>query len=174
MQVMALKSQDVLVVLKLVADGEQVLPYAQLAEDLGMSVSEVHAAVRRLQAGDLVAPDERRVNRKALFDFVIHGLRHVFPAKEQDPARGISTAWAAPALRGLVSGSTESEPVWPHPDGSVRGPGVMPLYKSAPGAALKNSQLYDLLALVDAVRIGRARERRIASRELEKRIMGDG
>ena len=161
-------------VLKLIADGERVLPYAQMAEDLGMSVSEVHAAVRRLQTGELVSSDERRVNRKALYDFIIHGLRHVFPAREQAPSRGISTAWAAPVLQGKVSGSVDSKPVWPHPEGSERGPGVMPLYKSAPAAALKNSQLYDLLALVDAVRLGRARERRIASRDLEKRIIGDG
>lgn len=124
---MALKPQDVLVVLKLLADDERVLPYAQMAADLGMSVSEVHAAVRRLQAGELVASDERRVNRKALYDFLIHGLCHVFPVRERDPARGVPTAWAAPVLQGKVSGSGDSKPVWPHPEGSVRGPGVAPL-----------------------------------------------
>jgi len=171
---MALKPQDVLVALKLVADGELVLPYAQVAADLGMSASEVHAAVRRLQSGKLVVDGERRVNRKALCDFLVHGLRHVFPVRERDPSRGIPTAWAAPAFQSKISGSDDSNPVWPHPKGSVRGPGVAPLYKSAPDAALKDSRLYDLLALVDGIRLGRARERRMASRELEKRVMGDG
>lgn len=171
---MALKPQDILVVMKLLADDEKVLPYAQIALDLGMSVSEAHASVRRLQDGELVTSGERRINRRALYDFIVHGLRHVFPVRERGPARGIPTAWAAPVFEGKISGSSESKPVWPHATGTVLGPSVVPLYKSVPGAAVKNPRLYELLALVDAIRIGRARERRMATNELKKRILGDG
>ena len=41
-----------------------------------------------------------------------------------------------------------------------------PLYASVPGAARRNPALYDLLALVDALRIGRARERNLAEKEI--------
>ena len=45
-----------------------------------------------------------------------------------------------------------------------------PLYKLAPGAAREDQKLYELLVLVDAIRGGRARERKLATRELEKRL----
>ena len=48
--------------------------------------------------------------------------------------------------------------VWPHPEGEVRGESLEPLYPSAVEAAPKISKLYECLALVDALRIGRARE----------------
>ncbi|MGC1646779.1 MAG: hypothetical protein WA741_13190 [Candidatus Sulfotelmatobacter sp.] len=61
-------------------------------------------------------------------------------------------------------------PVWPNPAGLVRGIAFSPLYKNVPQAALRDPQLYELLALVDAIREGRAREREIAIRELTVRI----
>jgi DNA-directed RNA polymerase specialized sigma24 family protein len=49
---MQLKPQDFLVALKLVAWGEQRWTYARLAQELGISVSEAHACIKRgLQAG---------------------------------------------------------------------------------------------------------------------------
>lgn len=53
------------------------------------------------------------------------------------------------------------------------GPAVKPLslfYPKAPLAAEKDTELYELLALVDAVRAGRAREQALAVRELETRL----
>ena len=52
---MQLKPQDFLVALKLVAWGEQRWTYARLAQELGISVSEAHGAVKRaLEAGLLL------------------------------------------------------------------------------------------------------------------------
>jgi hypothetical protein len=61
-------------------------------------------------------------------------------------------------------------PVWPDPEGEVRGEELRPLYRSAPGAARKDPALYELLALVDAIRGGRARERNLAVEELKGRL----
>ena len=47
----------------------------------------------------------------------------------------------------------------------------MPLYAAAPATAARNPELYELLALVDAVRLGRARERTRAKQLLRERIM---
>jgi hypothetical protein len=56
--------------------------------------------------------------------------------------------------------------VWPDADGDVRGVTLDPLHKTVPKAARKDPVLlHELLALVDALRDGRARERRIAERE---------
>ena len=56
---MQLKPQDFLVALKLVAWGEQRWTYARLAQELGISVSEAHACIKRgLLAGLLLANRE--------------------------------------------------------------------------------------------------------------------
>jgi hypothetical protein len=64
----------------------------------------------------------------------------------------------------------EPVPVWPFEKGSERGYAFLPLYKKAPQAALKDHELYELLALVDALRDGSARERGLAKRELSARL----
>lgn len=171
---MALKSQDVLVVLKLLSDGERASSYAVLAQELRMSASEVHASVGRLREGRLVSGEGRRVMRKVLADFLSFGLSPVFPAREGELARGIPTAWAAPSLHGEVITNGEPAPVWAHPEGSERGTSVVPLYRSAPQAALADPVLYEYLALVDSVRLGRARERRAAIEKINHLLLSDG
>lgn len=52
--------------------------------------------------------------------------------------------------------------VWPYPDGNVRGIALVPLYAGAPKASLRDSKLYSSLALADAIRSGRAREKNLA------------
>ena len=69
-----------------------------------------------------------------------------------------------------MSASSEPVPVWPDPQGELRGASFTPLYKSVPKAARADPQLYELLVLVDAIRGGRAREREIAIKELTNRL----
>ena len=59
---------------------------------------------------------------------------------------------------------------WPDPEGDVLGQAVKPLYRSVIIAAKQDPKLHDLLALVDALRLGRARERKIAEMELQKHL----
>lgn len=164
-----LKPQDALVLLKLVviADG---WTYPALAESLGMSASEVHAAVARAKQGGLYDEHRRSPHRRALLEFLVHGLRYVFPAERGALTRGLPTAHAAPPLNAQLVADGEPPPVWPDAEGTVRGEELRPLYRSVPGAARRDPALYELLALVDAVRGGRARERKLAIAELEARL----
>jgi DNA-binding Lrp family transcriptional regulator len=166
---MVTKPQDVLVALKLCIEGAR-KSYADLGQELGMSASEVHAAVRRLGDARLVDPETREVRREALRNFLIHGVPHAFPASAREITRGTPTAWAAPVLSGKFSASDQMPPVWPDPDGKVQGTAVQPLYRSVPHAARRDPALYDLLALVDALRIGSARERSLAEKEITLRL----
>ena len=84
--------------------------------------------------------------------------------------RGIPTSYAAEPLKSEIAVSNELPPVWPWHDGNTRGMGLEPLYKNVPHAALRDPALYQLLALVDAIRDGRARERSLAERELVRRL----
>ncbi len=163
------KPQDVVVALKLCLN-ETSRSYAELADALGMSASEVHAAVRRLGEARLVDSETREMRRDAFRNFLVHGVPYAFPARPKEVTRGMPTAWAAPAMAGKFSPSEQIPPVWPDPEGTVQGASVEPLYRSVPGAARRDPALYDLLALVDALRIGRARERSLAEKEIAQRL----
>ena len=169
---MVLKPQDVVVALKLSEFDRKRPPFAQIAEELSMSASEVHAAVRRGQAAHLLHGPElgQRPNYKALEEFLIHGLKYAFPAQHGAMTRGLPTSYAAEPLRRYVRAGNEPLPVWPHPAGPVRGAAFEPLYPSVPEAAKRDPHLYELLALVDAIRDGRVRERQMAEKELVTRL----
>jgi len=84
-------------------------------------------------------------------------------------AVGVDGRHSAPAFAGVFApGSTDF--VWPHPNGTVRFIGVEPLHPSVPFAAMQDERLYELLALFDALRVGKARERNMALRRLQALI----
>ena len=170
---MILKPQDVLFLLKLVAIGNNDWSYNRLAVELGMSPSEVHAAARRALAARLaVRLGERpEPQRRNLTEFLLHGIRYVFVPERGEPTRGMPTLHAAPPVSEWLVSNDKLPPVWPDPEGQVRGIAFSPLYKSAPNAARQDKRLYELLVLVDAIRGGQARERKLAGEALKKRLM---
>jgi hypothetical protein len=170
MPALALKPQDVLVLLKLaISPAGWTFPETGVA--LGMSRSEVHGAVKRAQLARLMNPKTRQPSRLDLLEYLLHGVRFSFPGVRGPLTRGMPTAHSAPPLKALIVTSTNDAPVvWPDPKGEVRGEALEPLYRSVPGAARHDARLYELLALVDALRVGRARERAIASTELQSRL----
>ena len=102
-----------------------------------------------------------------LAEFALHGAKYAFPGVRLPLAVGVPTSHSAPAFAGVFApGSTDF--VWPHPNGSVRGVGVEPLHPSVPFAAMQDAKLYEMLALFDALRVGKARERGMA---LERRAL---
>jgi hypothetical protein len=169
---MVLKPQDVVVVLKLCNAGRERPPFAELAHELFMSPSEVHAAVKRAQAARLLHGPELggTPNRKALEEFLLHGVKYAFPAQHGTLTRGMPTSYAAEPLRRHIQSGQEPPPVWPSADGPVRGIAMEPLYPSVPKAAQRDPRLYEMLTLVDALRDGRTRERKIAEKELLARL----
>jgi hypothetical protein len=167
-----LLAQDVLVLAKLVSYREARPAIAQLAGDLSLSPSQVHLAIKRLERSRLIDAQSGRPILKAVEEFLIHGVKYVFPARRGEATRGIPTAYAAPPLTGQIVESGDLRPVWPDPEGDVRGVGFEPLCKAVPKAARRDPVLYQLLALIDALRDGRARERQIAERELSARLRG--
>lgn len=168
----ALKPQDLAVVLDLCRHGPPRPPYAQIAAELSLSPSEVHAAVARAAASGLLHGAElgNQPNLAAIEEFLLHGVKYAFPAERGEPTRGVATSYAAEPLRSLIAGGNELAPVWPYSGGRSRGAALEPLYKGAPKAALRDPVLYEYLALVDALRAGRARERRLAEELLVARL----
>ena len=66
----------------------------------------------------------------------------------------------------------QTQIVWSHPEGDVWGEGLEPLYPSIVEAARRDPKLHEYLALVDALRVGRARERKLAIELLAKGMLG--
>lgn len=146
--------------------------FNKIALDLGMSPSEVHAASKRAIKAKLASKREGEIRPiiRNLEEFLIFGIQYVFVPERSGLNRGMPTAHAAEPLVEYFMSNNEPPPVWPDPEGEVRGESFSPLYKSAPYAAKNDFELYQLLALVDAIRGGQAREREIAKKELQKRL----
>jgi hypothetical protein len=144
------------------------MTYLELGRAVGLSTAEVHAAVRRAIAGGLVDAN-RRPRRAAFLEFLLHGLKYVFPAQWKGLTRGVPTSLGAPPLQRHF-GDVEQPPVWPHAMGKTRGEGLLPLYRSVPDVALEDPEFYEWMALVDALRSGRGRERQLATSELQRRL----
>ena len=169
---MDLKPQDVVVLLKLFTYGEDRPSYTQMAQDLVLSPSEVHAAIGRAKQANLIVESKSKLalNKPALLEFLIHGVKYVFLPKRGEITRGIPTSYAANPLKKKFVMGDDLPPVWPSAKGDVRGYSLSPLYKTAPEAAQRDPRLYEMLALVDAIRDGRVRERQLAAEELRARL----
>jgi hypothetical protein len=167
-----LRPVDIVVLLKLSLTQGGRPPYLQMANELHLYPSEVYASIKRARASQLVqgAAMKDRLNRSALIEFLQHGIRYAFPAEKGALTRGVPTSYAAPPLNRSIAAGSDPPPVWPYEDGPKRGYSFAPLHKNVAKAALEDPRLYELLAMVDALRDGRARERELASRELGKRL----
>lgn len=146
-----------------------------LADETGISKSEVSQSLKRNYFAGLAKPDREtdlpRANLNALREFVVHGLRYVFPVRRAELTRGIATGLAAPVLQGQLMTAGELAPVWPDAKGSSKGQAIAPLFKSVPFAVRKDRRLYEYLALADAIRMGQPRERTLASELLQKILL---
>jgi hypothetical protein len=167
-----MQGQDVALLLKLAIQNGPQVPSKNLAESLFISPSEVSKALKRCADSGLLhlSSGEKRVNRSALMEFLAHGLKYVFPPAKGPLVRGVPTAAAAEPLKSRLLEDGEPPAVWPYAAGKVRGMSLAPLYKGAPKAALLDPKFYSVLALCDAIRSGRTRERNLAVELLGKEI----
>jgi hypothetical protein len=182
--VITLRPQDVVVLLKLCLQSQSAT-FAALGAQLGISASEVHGAMNRAGSAALLDLDQRRPRVRNLLEFLEHGIRYVFVPRRGQITRGVPTAFSAPSLSdhlwqplpefdnvltraaanaaGVAQVSASAIPlVWPDAEGEVRGESLEPLYPSVVGAARRDAELYECLALVDALRVGGAREKKLA------------
>jgi hypothetical protein len=133
----------------------------QIASGLGISQSSVHRALHQLEASALLGQDDRPFR-----DVVVYAVRHVYPTVIGASARGIPTAWAHPSIAEHIHAS--GGPVWPTDEGDAQGPSVEPLHPCVPAAARGRPAFHELMALVDVLRVGRVRERVLATRRLDE------
>lgn len=166
-----LNGNDVLLLIRLAGSAEP-WTFRSLGEELEMDPAAVHRGVARLKEAGLLDKD-RHVNRANAEDFLVHALRFVLPAQLGPIGRGVPTAWGKEPMCSLIAAGSEPSPVWPDPRGRSRGPIVAPLSDAALKIAGDYPELGEWLGLIDALRVGRARERKLAASELSSRIWAD-
>jgi hypothetical protein len=134
-------------------------------EVLSERVHKVRRRQRR-NPNSSVSDNPARPHPRVLSEFVIYGARIVFVPDRTPMTIGVPTSHSAPAFAGVFApGSVDY--VWPHPNGKMRGEGIEPLHPCVPFATMQDARLYEMLALLDALRVGRARERGMARERLQ-------
>lgn len=168
-----MKSLDVVVLCKLFilqTRKKSNWTYAELADEVCLSVGETHASVRRLTKSRVFDAVTKSVIPSSMKEFLISGVKYAFPALIGTRERGILTAHSAPVFQNELTYSESDTFVWPFAKGTDRGLSVTPLGANVPLAVLKDRNLYDFCALIDGIRVGKTREAAIAVTMLESMI----
>ena len=151
-----MRPHDIVILLKIAAKGKSKWFMKDIAHELGISASEISESINRSVIAGLIASNKKRLMKSALLDFLQFGLKYVYPVQPGSIKRGIYTAHSASPLNEHIS---DSEPyVWSYSKGQVRGQSIEPLHPNLPMACEKDAILYELMALCDAIRVGKARE----------------
>jgi len=164
-----MRPHDIVVLLKIISYGDEPWLQKPMSIDLVISQSELSKSMTRSKNAGLLDDTGRKVRRLALMDFLESGITYVFPQQPGPLVRGVATSHSASPLNEQIK--SDENFVWPSAKGKVKGQAITPLYKSVPEAALNDPKLHELLALVDAVRVGNSREKKLAVSELKKRIL---
>ena len=170
-QKQGMKPQDVLVLLKLISLKGRTWSQLTLADELFVSQSEISQSIARSKYSGLLHVYGKSVNLNSFMEFLQYGIRFVFPQKPGPVVRGVPTAHSAPPLNSSIH--SDEDYVWPSVKGQARGHGIIPLYSSVVNAVKLDPELYELLALVDALRVGKTREREMAIQELKHRMLDE-
>ena len=163
----SMKPQDVVILLKKITMQGLTMKNKDIAASLQISASEVSEALERCRRANLTDESKKEVRKLAFMEFLLHGLKYVFPVEVSKVARGVPTAASASPMKEALNDNGETL-VWPYKLGTARGLSVVPLYPTVPLAAERDKELYQLLVIVDSLRLGRAREKSIAQEKLEE------
>jgi len=151
---------------------------AAMAGEITMDHAQVFRSLRDAAKAGFLAANAvgRRViyrpQHPALLEFLRHGVKYCFLPERGGLTRGMPTAHAAPVLAARIVPGGDPPPVWPDPEGEARGESFAPLHRCVPAAARRDPSFYAAMALVDALRGGRARERSIAAELLPEVLHG--
>ncbi|MEM6685951.1 MAG: hypothetical protein AAF617_09235 [Bacteroidota bacterium] len=163
-----MRPHDVAILLKIASKGKENWYMKDLAQELSISSSEISESIHRSVIAGLISVDKKTINKLALLDFLRFGLRYVYPQRPRSLVRGIATSISASPLNNEIMSNEQF--VWAYAKGNVRGQAIEPLHPKTPEACLRDEKYYELMALIDAIRIGKVREQKIAFTMLKERI----
>ena len=165
-----MRPQDIVILLKIIALRGKSWHNKDLASALRISNSEVSESLNRSSISGLTGPQKQEVNKEGLLEFLVYGLRYVFPAAKGRLMRGMPTAYSAPVLSEEFV--VDDPYIWPASEESKKGVAIAPLYHTVPAACADDPVLYELLTLTDALRIG-ARSEEVVEKLARKIYQSD-
>lgn len=139
----------------------QPLSQDERAAKVGLSQPEVSNALKRLKASRLLLADARTVVVPHLLELCVHGVKYFYPPVLGSRTGGIPTATLASPLKGKVAGE-DTDLVWPAARGTTRANSLAPIHPCAVHAAQNDERVYQLLVVLDGIRVGKARLRSIS------------
>jgi hypothetical protein len=160
--------QDVALLVKLLAKKSEEWRQVDVAGEMGLSQGEIAKSLQRLIRAGLV--NGKRPNRTAALELIIHAVKYVFPVRLGALAVGVPTGISSPAHVKMVVQNGDDVFVWASPLGKKRGQAIEPFYSKLAEAALKDKEFYNLMSAIEILRVGRARERKLAEQYLQKRL----
>jgi predicted transcriptional regulator len=166
-----MRPQDVAILLKIVALNREDWQIQPLSNELRISISEISESLNRSRLAGLIDFKKKRVNRDSFLEFLQHGVKYVFPQNPGAMSKGMATAHSHPFMKKHFH--SEADYVWPDAQGEIVGQVIEPFYVRQPEAARDDSTFYLILALVDAIRVGRVRESKIAIDELKRILLNE-
>jgi hypothetical protein len=164
-----MRPQDIVVLMKIIAQRSDDWRNIDIANAISLSPSEVSEALNRSKIAGLIDSGRKKVNINSFTEFLIYGLKYVFPVEPGAIVKGIPTAHSASPIKEHISAGSDNF-VWAYAKGSHRGQAIEPLYKTVPKIVQADSLFYELLTIADTFRVGRVREIKIAIDELNKRL----
>ena len=165
-----MRPQDIVVLLKILSMKNNDWRNIDIANALQISPSEVSEALNRCKIARLIDNKKRKVHINAFNEFLIYGLKYVFPTEPGAMVKGIPTAHSASPIKEHISSGADVY-VWPYAKGNIRGQAIEPLYKTIAASVQDDKLFYELLVIVDTIRVGRVREINFAVEELKKRLL---
>ncbi|MEY2901808.1 MAG: hypothetical protein RLY89_914 [Bacteroidota bacterium] len=155
-----MRPQDIVILLKIVVLGNKEWQFQDLARSLYISSAEVSESLNRSSFSGLIDTNRKKVAKIAFTEFLKYGLPYVFPQTPGPLSRGMATSHGHSLLKKhIVSSSTY---VWPDFEGKDYGQAIEPLYPNQVIAAKEDEKLYEALAMLDAIRVGKVREKKFA------------
>ncbi len=164
-----MRPQDIVVLIKIISLQHTDWKNKDIANNILISASEVSEALNRCKIAGLIDSKKKNVNINSFIEFLTYGLKYVFPVQPGSITKGIPTAHSASPIKEQISTGNDIY-VWPYSKGSSRGQAIEPLYKNLPKVVENDVLFYELLAIIDTIRVGRVREIEIAIKELHKRL----
>ena len=164
-----MRPQDVAILVKIISLDNQPWQLMSLSHKLFISVSEISESLNRSQIASLIDYNKKNINRQNLMEFLEYGVRYVFPQKPGSLIRGIPTAHSHPLMKN--SFISEVNYVWPDIKGEVMGLMIEPFYPKQVEAIKLDPVFYELLSLIDVIRVGKVREINFAVNALRKNIL---
>jgi hypothetical protein len=167
-----MRPQDIVVLLKLISLKDNEWKNIDLAYSLKISTSEIAESLNRSMIAGLLDSSKKKSSPKIFKRVFNIRIEICIPSPTwNNGERNCNSTFSATNKPRNYFGNEHY--VWPYHLGDTRGQAIEPLYKTVPEIVRNDSSLYKLLVIVDIFRIGRARELKIAIKELEK-IMGNG